>query len=38
MFSVAFKQAIKQRRDAWRQISLMTNKEELKGNKYLVLI
>ena len=35
MVSVAFKQKLKPRRDSWRSISAMRNKEELKGNAYL---
>ena len=38
MVSVSFKQKLKPRREAWRNISAMKNKEELKGNKYLDLI
>lgn len=38
LLSVAYKNYVKTRRDAWRTIQAIQNKEELKGNKYLNLI
>ena len=38
LLSVAFKNSVKTRRDAWRTIKAIQNKEELKGNKFLPLI
>lgn len=38
LLSVAFKNSVKTRRDAWRTIKAIQNKEELKGNKFLNLI
>lgn len=38
LLSVAYKNSVKTRRDAWRTIQAIYNKEELKGNKFLPLI
>jgi len=38
LLSVAYKNSVKTRRDAWRTIQAIQNKEELKGNKFLPLI
>lgn len=38
LLSVAYKNSVKTRRDAWRTIQAIQNKEELKGNKFLNLI
>jgi len=38
LLSVAYKNSVKSRRDAWRTIQAIYNKEELKGNKFLPLI
>lgn len=38
LLSVAYKNSVKTRRDAWRTIQAVQNKEELKGNKFLPLI
>jgi len=35
LLSVAYKNSVKTRRDAWRTIIAIQNKEELKGNKFL---
>ena len=38
LLSVAYKNSVKTRRDAWRTIQAIQNKEELKANKFLFLI
>lgn len=38
LLSVAYKNSVKTRRDAWRTIQAIHNKEELKTNKFLNLI
>lgn len=38
LLSVAYKNSVKTRRDAWRTIQAIHNKEELKNNKFLNLI
>lgn len=38
LLSVAYKNSVKTRRDAWRTIQAIWNKEELKQNKFLPLI
>jgi len=38
LLSVAYKNSVKNRRDAWRTIQAIQNKEELKGSKFLQLI
>lgn len=38
LLSVAYKNSVKTRRDAWRTIQAIQNKEELKGNVFLNLI
>mmetsp|Transcript_41902 Transcript_41902/g.64128 ORF Transcript_41902/g.64128 Transcript_41902/m.64128 type:complete len:204 (+) Transcript_41902:41-652(+) len=38
LLSVAYKNSVKTRRDAWRTIQAIRNKEELKQTKYLPLI
>ena len=38
LLSVAYKNYVKTRRDAWRTIQAIQNKEDLKGSKFLNLI
>lgn len=38
LLSVAYKNSVKTRRDAWRTIQAIYNKEEVKNSKHLDLI